>query len=210
MRKNYPLLLILFITTLFLQGCSSSDITGGLFEEMPNIADSLFSTNTNVEIKSNPDGATVFVMGKEVGKTPLTLPLSDFFPAVYPPEQEHLYGRITLKKEGCKDYTKNMEWGSSGSTLNAKLRCKRKQSPMQDQYYGYGEEDEYLTVDQLREMDTRNLETAPIISPRKMRLKSSLLPSMKERLQRIDELRQEGIITTQEYDAARKRILEQL
>ena len=75
------------------------------------------------KVESVPAGAEVYVMGKSLGVTPMQLSRTDVFPNIYPKEKESLYGKITLRKEGCKDYTRSVSGDITGFGLHAKLDC---------------------------------------------------------------------------------------
>lgn len=96
---------------LFATGCSS---TGGLF---PPAGDH------PIMIESDPGGAEVYVMGEKLGVTPFQISRKDVFPNLYPREKESLYGRVTLKKAGCADFTRTISTEISSNGLQAKLAC---------------------------------------------------------------------------------------
>ena len=99
---------------LLAAGCSSM---GGGSNFFPSAGDN------PIKIESDPSGAEVFVMGEKIGVTPLQISHKDVFPNIYPKEKESVYGRVTLKKAGCSDFTRtvSMEIGSVG--LRARLDC---------------------------------------------------------------------------------------
>jgi len=75
------------------------------------------------KVESVPAGAEVYVMGNKMGVTPMQLSRTDVFPNLYPREKESLYGKVTLRKEGCKDYTREVSGDITGFGLHAKLDC---------------------------------------------------------------------------------------
>jgi PEGA domain len=96
---------------LLVAGCSSP---GGLF---PAVGNDPF------KVDSDPVGAAVFVMGENIGVTPVMISHKDVFPNTYPREKEALYGRVTLKKEGCVDFTRTISTEISNNGLRAHLDC---------------------------------------------------------------------------------------
>lgn len=80
-------------------------------------------TPETIAVQSDPAGAHVMVMGKDLGVTPLTVPVKAIFPASYPPEQVALYGRITLLKDGCAEYVATIDNRTLGRGLKAQLDC---------------------------------------------------------------------------------------
>ncbi|HTN93066.1 MAG TPA: PEGA domain-containing protein [Gallionella sp.] len=129
--------------------------------------------NNPIEVESIPSGAEVYVMGEKVGLTPLEVSHMDVFPNTYPKEKESMYGRITLKKEGCFDYTRTVSGGVSKSGLQAKLDCAQVNPAM--------------SSDASRGNQT-----------------------VEQRLDKIKDLLDKGLITEDEAKKARERILNEL
>jgi hypothetical protein len=102
-----------FLNLLLVAGCSSA---GG---------NNLFppAGNNTIKIESVPSGAEVYVMGERVGVTPTQINSQDVFPNTYPRSKESEYGRITLKKPGCSDFTRTVSGDISGGGLHAILDC---------------------------------------------------------------------------------------
>ena len=113
MLSKHSAYAIAIVYLLFLAGCSSAG-PGGLFPP---------TEGETILIDSLPPGADVYVMGEKAGVTPMHVNRKDVFPNIYPRNKETLYGKITLKKTGCADYTRtvSMEVGLGG--LRAKLDC---------------------------------------------------------------------------------------
>jgi PEGA domain len=79
--------------------------------------------NSPINVESEPSGAEVYVMGEKVGVTPLKVSRSDVFPITYLREKESVYGRITLKKAGCSDFTRTVSAEIGNAGLHAQLDC---------------------------------------------------------------------------------------
>lgn len=157
----------LFFNLLFMAGCSSTDGTGNLF---PAAGDN------PIQIESDPTGAAVYVMGEKVGVTPLQIRKRDVFPNIYPREKESEYGRVTLRKEGCSDFTRTVSAEISNRGLRAQLVC-----------------------GDIKPASPRTSEDAPRISE-----------SAEQRLNKIKDLLNKGLITEEEAKKARERILNDL
>lgn len=142
-------------------GCSS---TGDMFPP---------AGNNPIKVESIPSGAEVYVMGTKIGLTPLEVSHMDVFPNTYPREKESMYGRITLKKEGCFDYTRSVSGEVSRSGLQAKLDCTDMHSSE--------------AKDASRDNQT-----------------------VEQRLNKIKDLLDKGLITEEEAKKARERILNEL
>jgi hypothetical protein len=76
-----------------------------------------------ITIESDPSGATVYAMGKDIGVTPLDIRQRDVFPATYSPEQQPLYGIIVIRHAGCRDYTQHVDIVAYRNGIKAKLEC---------------------------------------------------------------------------------------
>lgn len=100
------LLSVLFAALAFLQGCAP-------FKANPDM----------ISVESDPAGADVYVMGKNVGVAPLEIHQRDVFPPTYSPDQQPLYGIIVLRKTGCKDYTQPADMDAYHYGIKAKLVC---------------------------------------------------------------------------------------
>lgn len=76
-----------------------------------------------IPVESDPSGAEVYVMGKKVGITPLEVRQIDVFPLTYSPEQQDLYGKIVLKKEGCTEHRQPVSTKVYAKGAKIKLDC---------------------------------------------------------------------------------------
>lgn len=76
-----------------------------------------------IPVDSDPPGATVYVLDKAYGTTPLALRHQDVFPVTYDPAKQHLYGRIVLRKEGCQEHTQSVSTKVYARGMSIKLDC---------------------------------------------------------------------------------------
>jgi PEGA domain len=81
-----------------------------------------------ITIESEPAGATVYAMGKDVGVTPLKIRQAVVFPMNYGPETRELYGTVLLRKTGCRDYRQHVNTDAYRYGIRATLDCGRKQA----------------------------------------------------------------------------------
>ena len=77
----------------------------------------------SIKIESIPPGADVYVMGEKVGETPFQISRDKVFPHLYPREKESLYGKVTLRKPGCLDFTRTISTDIGNYGLHAQLDC---------------------------------------------------------------------------------------
>ena len=157
-------------TLLLATGCSSIDSesknAGSLF---PSVADT-------IKIESEPSGAEVYVMGEKIGVTPFKIHPKDVFPITYQKEKESLYGKVTLKKAGCSDFTRSISTEISNVGLQAQLEC-----------------------GDLNPALARTSKDAPRINE-----------TIENRLDKIKDLLNKGLITDEEAKNARARVLNDL
>lgn len=146
----------------------------------------------SISVVSDPAGASVFTMGERLGTTPLVLGQHEVFPLVYRAEHEKEYGVLVLKKEGCMDHTLHVGTAAVSKGLEVKLDCGRPAAERPRTEAGKGTPPAAGTPGLRPSADT-TARAAP-----------------KKRLQQIDELRKDNLITEQEYRAIRKRILDDL
>ena len=152
---------------LLATGCSS---TGGMNNLFPAAG------NNPINIESDPSGAEVYVMGEKLGMTPLKISHQDVFPNIYPKEKLSLYGRVTLKKLGCSDFTRTVSSEISNAGLRAHLDC---------------------------------VNMSPASSGAFMEVPHSN-ENVEQRLDKIKELLNKGLITEEEAQKARERVLNDL
>ena len=81
------------------------------------------SRHNEVSVTSNPSAASVYVMGELQGVTPMSINLTQLYPATYSKEFSHLYGYIVLKQDGCKNKTVKITPDIADSGLNEELNC---------------------------------------------------------------------------------------
>lgn len=102
------------VSLLLAAGCSSAGGAGNLFAA---------AGDKPIKIESIPPGADVYVMGASIGVTPIQLNRDMVFPNLYPKEKESLYGKVTLRKAGCLDFTRTISTEIGNNGLHAQLDC---------------------------------------------------------------------------------------
>ena len=102
---------LVIFNLLLLAGCSAGGSMFAAAGEKP------------IKIESIPPGADVYVMGEKVGETPFQISRDKVFPHLYPREKESLYGKVTLRKPGCLDFTRTISTDIGNYGLHAQLDC---------------------------------------------------------------------------------------
>ena len=91
---------------VLLQGCASSP-----------------PSQQKANVTSNPSGATVYANILELGKTPLKYNLYDAFPAGWQNSIYQAQGILSVKMDGCKDYTLKINDLILRNPIHAELEC---------------------------------------------------------------------------------------
>lgn len=87
-------------------------------------AESAGLTLRTLRIESTPPGAEVVLIGGTAGRTPLTVGERDIYPNDYPDTRAHLYGTVTLRRDGCETLVHRVMLGDIERGLNVALKCK--------------------------------------------------------------------------------------
>lgn len=149
-----------------------------------------------VEVTSEPAGADVYAMGSKVGVTPLTLDQDVVFPLTYPAEKQTLYGVIELRKAGCADARQGVSTRALARGIHVRLDCgeaatAEKPAPSEMQ-----------PAPALTPVPAGG-QVAPTATPKET-------SGIEQRLRQVKDLRDKGLITEQEAQEIRRRILDEL
>ncbi|MCU7868823.1 MAG: PEGA domain-containing protein [Candidatus Thiodiazotropha sp. (ex Lucinoma borealis)] len=171
-----------------------------------------------MKVESDPTGATVFIMDKPVGETPITISQQQIYPAGYDPTNQKLYGSLAIKKAGCQDFKKRIRYQDFNQVLTAKLQCGEtpKRQSLQPSSTDRVISTPIETPTSMSESmpnTTATQRTAPEQSAEAEKAKGNEEQrsfTIKQRLQRLDNLKHEGLITEEEYQQVRRNILDEL
>lgn len=186
----------------FMAGCSVvGDDAAKLF---PSAADS------SIIIDSVPPGATVLVMDKNVGTTPIRINRNDVFPLTYPREKESLYGMVTLKRTGCSDFTRTVSAKIMDRGLHAELDCNGAK-PVAPQASVSHASEISRPSDTSRANDvSRTSEVSRANDVSRASEISRSGDAVEQRLEKIRDFLKKGLITEEEAQKARERALNSL
>lgn len=164
MRSLRPLVICLVIALdAALPGCATPDRPG---------------PRESITINTEPQGARVYVAGREIGSTPLKVVLDDVFPRHWTsrtrPDEEAFasYRRkevVDLQKDGCEFYTHVYVEEELQDDVTVKLKCDPNYKP-------------------------------PAAA-------AGTGSNVEQRLRALDDLKKKGLVTDEEYRAQRQRIL---
>ena len=168
---------------------------GGVSGEMP------------LRVETQPSGATVYVMGEAVGVTPLEITQNQLYPAAYDAGKTELYGKIVIRKPACEAFSQRIKYQDFPKGLQVTLKCgdgaEQNNGSAAAEIAPVQQQSRQPVTPQPPEQPDKPMEsTAAETQPAN--------PSIKARLQRLENLRTEAVISEEEYRAARKRILNDL
>jgi hypothetical protein len=140
-----------------------------------------------ITVSSNPSGATIKANGRKLGETPLKVNIDKSFPHIWVPSEGYgivyrVSGELSIEKSGCKDYTVPVSHIAPAGDINVTLVCT-----------------EALPAPAPAETVKPAEAVKPVISE-----------SIKQRLEKLDKLHRDGVISTDEYNQHRSRILGEL
>lgn len=147
-----------------------------------------------LSVKSEPSGAEVWVMGAKVGETPLVVDEGLVFPLTYPKDKQALYGLVELRKAGCVSSTLSVSAKKVERGINAQLDCG-------------------VAAPKPAAVMSAPVSVVPVVpaapaeSTKPMVIEGA---SIEARLRRVTELRDKGVISEQEAQVIRQRILGEL
>lgn len=186
---KYSGLTAILLTTVTLAGCSSY---GG--RDAGN--------GRQITINSDPQDATVLANGDEIGVTPLTIIPGNHFRASFTSGGSsggivvfRYVGTLAVKKPGCKDYSTQVDDYILSKDIDVKLECDPAYRPVAVQP---------VTPAPAAAPAAAAAPTTPVKQP------DLTAGNAKERLLRIESLYEEGLLSDDEYQSLRKRVLDGL
>lgn len=155
---------------------------------LPACAANQFGPVDRITIDSEPQGAQVLVANKPVGVTPLAVVLDDVFPLHWTKRTDRDSGEgfafyrrldtLMIKKEGCDPYIAQVNTDDLARDIKINLKCDPNYKPP-------------VVVEPAG--------PAPV--------QRATAQSLEQRLQQLESLKQKGLITSDEYNTQRQRIL---
>ncbi len=137
-------------------------------------------------VTSTPSGATVYANELKLGVTPLHYEPYKAFPAGWRDAMYQAQGVLKVKMNGCEEFALKVNDYILSKPIHAELKCSEPSTP------------ERSTATALEK--TKSVVT-PVVLP---------LSATEKRLEELEALYEKGIITKQEYNTTRERILNEL
>ncbi|MCU7843734.1 MAG: SHOCT domain-containing protein [Candidatus Thiodiazotropha sp. (ex Monitilora ramsayi)] len=156
------------------------------------------SGDETLSVNSVPSGASVFIMDKKIGETPLQIDQTTIYPNTYDPDKQSQYGVVSIRKAGCTDYSRRIGYRELIKNIDAELECGDSQTPSRTE-----------AVQAAQSPTTNEVRSEPV-SPQVTNEGSTKLmreKSVKNRLIELNQLKDEGLITPEEFQTIRRKIL---
>jgi len=179
---------LLLLSFLILQGCGSG--------------------RKGITIDSVPQGADILADGKNIGKTPMLIKQDDVFPPHWYGRSYMVKGQLEIKKEGCEAVRIEVDDLVLSKDIKQSLTCQpgtMQQAPV------VKTPEKQERTSQKATMKKTVPAVLPATSDSKATPKASKADDeVENRLVRLKDLRDRGVITKKEYSEQRKRILDSL
>ncbi|MFV2005382.1 MAG: PEGA domain-containing protein [Gammaproteobacteria bacterium] len=179
---------LLLLSLLVLQGCGSG--------------------RKGITIDSEPQGAEILADGRNIGKTPLQIKQDDVFPPHWYGRSYMVKGQLEIKKEGCEDVRMEVNDLVLSKDIKKNLSCKPGVTPLAPVADVPVKKE---AVKQKATTQTVVPAAVPATVDSKPAPKSSKSNTeIENRLAKLKDLRDRGVISAKEYSEQRKRILDSL
>jgi len=183
MRLGKTVAILAVSLPVILSGCAGGDVIPG----------------GQVTIKSRPVNAQIFVDGEMIGHTPKEINPNEVFPARWKNMTLQAEGNLTLKKQGCKTYTMKVNDSVLIQGIDVVLECS-----------------DAIAQEQVKQHAPKMapapmMQTIPAVAPAPAPVpQKTTETAIEQRLNKIKSLRDKGVISEQEYQQNRTRILGEL
>lgn len=161
-----------------------------------------------IAIASDPPGAEVVVMGRRVGVTPLAVEQRLIFPPTYPSEQQALYGMVELRRPGCASVQRAVSVRGVARGVEVKLDCAAGTRTAAEASAAVPAAAPAAAPATVPPASPRPATSAAAAPPGAA--PSATTAAIEARLRRVQELRERGVISEQEAQEQRRRILGEL
>lgn len=145
--------------------------------------------DAEILIQSDPPGAAVMALGKTWGVTPMRLKVREAFPALYRPEQPYIGMAVHLGKAGCAEYRVPIHRRSIPAEIHAELDCEPAVQAAEE-----------------RARPSAAPDSTP--APADATPAPGNPPGVRAKLQELEQLRKDGLVTEAEYQRLRQKVLE--
>lgn len=151
-------------------------------------------------IESTPAGADVYADGVKIGKTPMSIQPNEVFPPKWQNWEYQASGVLIIRKAGCEEYAVRVNDGLLRKGIQAKLDCSMK--PVRKQ--------EVTSTEEKGPVSTTPVPGRPGVVTNGAARKAAGSGDIEMRLKEAERLFKKGVITRDEYEKTRARILKEL
>lgn len=203
-QKNAGIFISAVMAAVLLTGCSGYG--GGMVE-----------SGQQITIDSDPNDAAVYANGAEIGTTPLTIRPGEVFQARFTSGSGdsggiiafRYVGTLMVRKPGCKDFTTQVNDNILASDIQVKLECDPAYTPASTNAIAPDQAPAAPAKPQAVPAKTQTI--APSQAPATQERQPDLTAGdAEQRLLRIDALHNKGLLSDEEYQTLRKRVLDTL
>jgi cell division septation protein DedD len=211
-QKNRAKLTSAVMATALLTGCSGYG--GGMVE-----------SSQQITIDSDPNDAAVYANGAEIGTTPLSIRPGDVFQARFTSGSSdtdgiiafRYVGTLMVRKPGCKDFTTQVNDNILASDIHVKLECDP--AYIRDKARAVTPPQAPVTPEKAPSVAPYPSATTPdkthAVTPTRLPATQKKTPDLstgnaEQRLLRIESLHDKGLLSDEEYQSLRKRVLDTL
>ncbi len=184
-QRNILVIGLILSSFLFLQGCSG---------------------RKGITIDSEPQGADIVADGKNIGKTPLQIKQDDVFPPRWYGTSYMVKGKLEIQRDGCDSFNMDVNDFILSKDIKANLNCRPGATQSMNQPAPQS--------DMPKEKGTKAVSEVPAPTPVTAEPASTKPRTadddIEQRLLRLKDLRDRGVITSKEYADQRKRILDSI
>lgn len=163
-----------------------------------NDDDAPSSGGKQIQIRSNPEGAEVLANDRSIGITPVTVTPGNVWNTGFRTAEDYgmnyqYVGTLTIRMPGCKDYKTEVDDYLLHKDIAVKLECGPDYRP--------------LTAPTTQQPAAAPGSSSPSYAPANYETSEEI---MARRLRRLEGLRNRSLITEDEYQQVRRRILGEL
>ena len=157
------------------------------------------SGRKGITIDSDPQGADILADGKNIGKTPMHIKQDDVFPPHWYGRNYMVKGVLEIQKEGCEGVSMEVNDLVLSKDIRKSLTCKpgmKQKAPVADK--------------PVKQKGAPVVAAPAAVEPKPAARSSSVDTEIENRLSKLKDLRDRGVISSKEYTEQRKRILESI
>jgi len=156
------------------------------------------SSRKGITIDSDPQGADILADGKNIGKTPMHIKQDDVFPPHWYGRNYMVKGVLEIQKEGCEGVSMEVNDLVLSKDIRKSLTCEP------------GMMQKAPVAAKPVKQKAAPAAAPAAVEPKAAAKDSSVDTEIENRLSKLKDLRDRGIISSKEYTEQRKRILESI